>query len=384
MPTGKPKKDQYIPSAFLPLPFSLVRATGLMRDTFLDVEFGLGTYSPLARPVMLRVILQSTAAGEGHKPANTRTLARCCLFPDLLTDEDIGELIFLYLMRFYGAPIARYASTCKGFLKIMTHASQRLLDEGIAYWTGNQPPLKPPLLFSATGTTMKAWRDPALVSMRVNTLLAQHCSGADSADVLRILEGGWCTNFTIDLAIKASGIPTDLLIADDAPVQLVGDLRARLLESTLLTRVQMAGGPAAFASAHPSWHAQLEETPFVVCALNSGNTHWAAVRVWQQGDAEVFDSMKGATSAANVEGILHLLSHFGWESGKQIRFYSFPHFMQSDGNSCGVITAAAVISLLREHQLGVSFADIKLWRHYFAHAIYCLALNSPLQGSPDY
>ena len=149
MPTGKPKKDQYIPSAFLPLPFSLVRATGLMRDTFVDVEFGLGTYSPLARPVMLRVILQSTAAGEGHKPANTRTLARCCLFPDLLTDEDIGELIFLYLMRFYGAPIARYASTCKGFLKIMTRASQRLLDEGIAYWTGNQPPLKPPLLFSA-------------------------------------------------------------------------------------------------------------------------------------------------------------------------------------------------------------------------------------------
>ena len=44
MPTGKPKEDQYIPSAFLPLPFSLVRATGLMRDTFVDVEFGLGTY----------------------------------------------------------------------------------------------------------------------------------------------------------------------------------------------------------------------------------------------------------------------------------------------------------------------------------------------------
>ena len=103
----------------------------------------------------------------------------------------------------------------------------------------------------------------------------QLCQGADVGDVLPLLDDKWCTNFTMSLIIKSSGMDQDLIVTDaltDAsPVLSV----SRLLESTVTVMMQIAGGAAAFALAHPTWHAQLNATPFVVCALNASG-HWAA------------------------------------------------------------------------------------------------------------
>ena len=93
----------------------------------------------------------------------------------------------------------------------------------------------------------------------------------------------------------------DIVMTDASPVRSA----PRLLDSTVPV-VAAAVGNAAFALAHPSWHAQLNAAPFVVCALNPSG-HWAALRVWKHGDAEVFDSITGYTTAAHVQEFLDLL-----------------------------------------------------------------------------
>jgi len=336
-----------------------------MRDVF--EQFGLGSFSPFTPPLLVRVV--QTQAVEAHAYASTKSRASCCLFPNLLTDGDIGELVLLHLLKSYGARAALYAATCKAFSMLLPRVSQRLMDLGIAYWTGNQPPLKPPLLSGAIGTTMASWR-----SDNAHSRIAQLCHGADVGDVLRLLDGQWCTNSTMSLIIKSSGMDQDIVMTDASPVCSV----PRLLDSTVPV-VAAAVGTAAFALAHPTWHAQLNAAPFVVCALNPSG-HWAALRVWKHGDAEVFDSITGYTKTATVQAVLDLLACFGWESGKHVRFYSFAHYKQLDSVSCGVITCAALLSLLREHQLGIAYADIMLWRHYFAHVIYCHAFQATPQG----
>ena len=183
-----------------------------MRDVF--EQFGLGSFSPFAPPLLVRVV--QTQAVEAHAYASTKSRASCCLFPNLLTDGDIGELVLLHLLKSYGARAALYAATCKAFAMLLPRVSQRLMDLGIAYWTGNQPPLKPPLLSGAIGTTMASWR-----SDNAHSRIAQLCHGADVGDVLRLLDGQWCTNFTMSLIIKSSGMDQDIVMTDASPVRSV-------------------------------------------------------------------------------------------------------------------------------------------------------------------
>ena len=342
------------------------------------VEFDMGTFSPDAQPVRLR-LMQAAVAGGGQATAKVRATKRLSWPSSVLTDADIGELVMLELTRSSGASSARCAATCKAFAMLLARASQSLLDQGIAYWTGNLPPLKPPFLVGVIGTAKAHWEE----TRASNACIAKLCPGADVRDAWPFLDNTWCTNFSINLALKASGIPPEVIIADGAHV-IQGP---RLLNCVLRTQVEHEGGPVAFAHATPirlpSWTAQLQAAPYVVCALNSCNNHWAALRVWQHGDAEVFDSLPGATSEEQAQTIIDVLACFGWASVKQIHFYSYAHFIQSDSNSCGPLTTAAVVSLYHGHQLGVAYADIALWKAFFAHTIYCVCFGDRQLGFLD-
>ena len=331
------------------------------------VQFDLGSFSPGARPIKLRVV-QPRFAPLALDVRFSHSLLEPQPFPSLPL-ADLADRMLEHLMRSCGASAARCALTCKEFADALRRVAARLLDEGIAYWTGMKPPLKPPILYGAIGSKEQDWAD-------VRKKLHHLVRGAGLQDVLVLPRAQWCTNFTIALAVQAAYLQLRTgnmqkvtpLIHDDAPVLA----EPRLLDYVLGALIRSAGGPAQFAANHPLWHAQLAAAPYVVCAVNLANRHWASLRVWKHGPAEVFDSMPGSHMEANVQIIIDLLVCLGWEEGKHIHFYSFNHYKQHDSHSCGLITAATLVSLLYNHQLGVASCDLALWKNYFMHSIYCV------------
>lgn len=345
------------------------------------VSFDLGSFSPLARPIKLRVLRPCARAlsPKAHPSYPSNIILRMPVSLPVLPLHDLAEPVMLQLMRSCGASAARCAPTCKEFAAALQRVAQSFLEEGIVYWTGIKPPLKPPVFFDAVGSKEKDW-DRAIS-------LAHIVPGAVAEDVLRLLRAQWTTNFSVALAVQvahqclAGSYPTAIsaMVRDRAPVMAL----PRLLDFVLGHSIRHGGGAASYAADHPSWHAQLAAAPYVVGAVNSSNAHWASLRVWKHGPAEVFDSMPGLTPTANVQIILDLLACFGWDSGKQIHFYSFEHYKQHDSYSCGLITAATVVSLLHGHQLGVARCDLALWKSYFTHSIYCAnAGETPLVRAP--
>ena len=328
-------------------------------------RFHLGSFSPLARPLNVRMLKPRTLSHPSH-PAQKFSRDVQVDMPNLPL-IDLAEPVVEHLMRSCGAAAARCAPTCHEFAAALQRVAQRLLDEeGIAYWTGNKPPLKPPVLYGVVGSREEDWRQ---VSDRDFVHLVR---GAGLSDVLKLHRAQWATNFTVALAVQVAHLQLQtgeqsVLIHDIAPVLSL----PRLLPYTLGACIRISGGAASFAAHHASWHAQLAAAPYVVCAVNSGNAHWASMRVWKEGPAQVFDSMPGSTGEADVQIILDLLVCLGWDSGKQIDYYSFNHYRQHDGHSCGLITAATLVSLLHNHQLGVASSDLTLWKDYFTHSMYC-------------
>ena len=232
------------------------------------------------------------------------------------------------------------------------------MEEHIIYWTGNLPPMKPPPIeLSPLGQKLQVWTKLLFRNVFVY--------GSEVSDIRPLLEDSWCTNFTLHLCLKGAGIADHIAIQDNGNVLNV----ARLLEANLAARLRIVGIPT-FVASHPSWQAQLAATPFVVHPLNSHNTHWAALRVWQHGPAELFESLAGGTDQCLVHLILGLLSAYGWETDKRLIVYHFPHFQQHDGHSCGIMTVAATISMLTDRQLGVCYSDLKAWKAFLAHSTY--------------
>ena len=288
------------------------------------VQFDLGSYSPEAQPVWLRLLKQERSPLRVRSRACKRLAS--CSFPEL--PLDMAERVVEHLLR-NCASAGCYAATCKDFARVLPLVAARLEQDGIIYWTGNKPPLKPPLIIGADGLHVRDWlvQDPGM-RKHVNESLSSHVKAAQFEDVESLLNAGWFSNFTIGLCLCAAGIDRKSFISDEGMVLAA----PRLLELDLLTRVRIAGGPAEFARLHPMWSAQLAAAPFVVACLNTDNMHWATLRVWQHGHAEVFESIRGITRAADVQDILDLLTYLGWQAGKQIRFYYFvfDHYQQSE------------------------------------------------------
>jgi hypothetical protein len=279
----------------------------------------------------------------------------------LVLPEELLDLIAQFLLRML-ASAGMYARCSWAFKGAVTRAARLLeMDEHIIYWTGNSPPMKPPSNeLSLLGNKLDDW---ARFTPRD---FNKYMHGAEVNDIKPLLENSWCTNFTIHLCLKGSGVADHIAIRDDGDVLYSVP---RLLEATLVARIGHMG-MASFIATHPSWQAQLAATPFVVHPLNSHNTHWAALRVWQHGPAELFESSSGSTDLKLVHLILMLLSAYGWAPDKRVNVYHFPHFQQHDGHCCGILTAAATISLLTDRQLGVCYSDLKAWKAFLAHSIY--------------
>ena len=271
---------------------------------------------------------------------------------------EILDIIANFLLRML-ATASMYARCSKAFQGAVTRTARRLeMEEHIIYWTGNSPPIKPPPIeLSPLGQKLEEWsalfRSPFVYGAEIN-------------DIKPLLENVWCSNFTLQLCLKGAGIADHIAIQDNGSVLSI----ARLLEANLALRLSIMGNIQNFVARHPSWQAQLAATPFVVHPLNSHNMHWAALRVWQHGPAELFESSSGCSDLKLVHLILTLLSAYGWAPDKRVIVYNFPHFQQDDGHSCGIMTAAATISLLTDRQLGVCYSDLKAWKAFLAHSTY--------------
>ena len=328
-----------------------------MEDALRDASpwtltFATGTFSPAAR--------QLAFITSRHVEVKRRLVLRP-VPPGLELTEDLLHLIAEFLLRMQ-ASAGMYARCSKAFKGAVSRAARLLeVDEHIIYWTGSSPPMKPPLIeLSAPSQKMHEWS--AAFSSRD---LCKFVQGSGLEDITPLLQSKWCTNFTLNLCLKGAGIAECIAIQDDGDVLAV----ARLLASDVSARVAIEG-ISSFVTRHPSWRAQLAAAPCVVHQLNTRNRHWATLRVWQYGSAELFDSFEGGTDLKLVELVLELLSAYGWGSGKRVRVYHFPHFQQHDGHSCGIMTTAATISLLTDCQLGVCSSDLQAWKAFLAHSIY--------------
>ena len=321
--------------------------------------------------------------------------------------DDVIELIAERLLRTC-AVASRYESTSKCFLVSLRSIARRLAEqESIITWTGNHPPIKPPASNpSLAGLQLEewhSWNNLEIVPELSISKLSLFVRGATVADdIPPLLRNQWCTNFTILCCLKAAGMDDGIIIKDDGAILTMPRLlppclgaRMSLLavngDQARLSSIQLGSTPsspnllslpACFAKLHPSWADQVASAPFVLLPLNSFNAHWSLVRIWRLGPAELFESLPGASDLGALESVLELLTHLGWPSGKRIRTYTFTHYHQHDGVSCGIMTAAAAISLLGNCQLGVQFADLADWKAFFAHTIYCklLELEAPPGG----
>ena len=159
------------------------------------VQFDLGSFSPGARPIKLRVV-QPRFAPLALDVRFSHPLLEPQPFPSLPL-ADLADRMLEHLMRSCGASAARCALTCKEFADALRRVAARLLDEGIAYWTGMKPPLKPPILYGAIGSKEQDWAD---VCKKLHHLVR----GACLQDVLVLPRAQWCTNFTIALAVQAA------------------------------------------------------------------------------------------------------------------------------------------------------------------------------------
>ena len=94
------------------------------------VQFDLGSFSPGARPIKLRVV-QPRVAPLALDVRFSHPSLEPQPFPSLpLTD--LADRMLEHLMRSCGASAARYALTCKEFADALRRVAARLLDEGIA------------------------------------------------------------------------------------------------------------------------------------------------------------------------------------------------------------------------------------------------------------
>ena len=319
----------------------------------LTLTFATSCFSPAARQLAFTTLRHMQVKRRLLRPVP----------PGLELSEELLELIAINLLRMQ-ASAGMYARCSKAFKDAVTRAARLLeLDENIIYWTGSSPPIKPLIEFSVlNGQSMHEW-SAAFSSQD----LFKFVKGSCLDDIKPLLESTWCTNFTLNLCLKGAGIADAIAIRDDGDVLAV----ARLLMSDVIDIARLAHvGISSFITKHPSWQAQLAAAPCVVHPLNTHNQHWATLRVWQHGPAELFESFEGGTDLKLVELVLELLSAYGWESGKRVDVYHFPHFQQADGHSCGIMTTAATISLLTDCQLGVCYSDLQAWKAFLAHSIY--------------
>ena len=322
---------------------------GSLNEEPAALTFATGAFSPHARKI---------AFLTSHHIVVKRRLVLRPVPPGLELPAEILDLIANFLLRML-ASAGMYARCSKAFHGAVTRTARLLeMEEHIIYWTGNLPPMKPPPIeLSPLGQKLQVWTKLLFRNVFVY--------GSEVSDIRPLLEDSWCTNFTLHLCLKGAGIADHIAIQDNGNVLNV----ARLLEANLAARLRIVGIPT-FVASHPSWQAQLAATPFVVHPLNSHNTHWAALRVWQHGPAELFDSLAGGTDQCLVHLILGLLSAYGWETDKRLIVYHFPHFQQHNGHSCGIMTVAATISMLTDRQLGVCYSDLKAWKAFLAHSTY--------------
>ena len=326
---------------------------GFLNEEPATITFATGVFSPHARKIAF--------VTSHHMVLKKRRLVPRPAPPGLALPEELLDIIANFLLRML-ASAGMYARCSKAFQKAVTRAARLLeMDEHIIYWTGNSPPIKPqPKELSTLGQKLEEWN-----AMFTSREIYKFVHGAEVNDLRPLLEDLWCSNFTLHLCLKGAGIGDHIAIKDDGNVLHV----ARLLEANLAARLRVVGIPT-FVTTHPSWQAQLAATPFVVHPLNSHSHHWAALRVWQHGPAELFESSKGSTDLDLVHLILKLLSAYGWAPNKRVMVYNFPHFRQHDGHSCGIMTAAATISMLTDRQLGVRYSDLHAWKAFLAHSIW--------------
>ena len=315
------------------------------------LTFATGTFSPAARQLAFTTLRHVEVKRRLLRPVP----------PGLELSEDLVDLIAINLLRMQ-ASARMYARCSKAFKDAVTRAAHLLEeDEHIIYWTGSSPPMKPPLIdASHPSKKMREW------STTFNERdLFSFVHGSGLADITPLLESKWCNNFTLALCLKGAGIADAITIQDDGDVLAV----PRLLASDVTAHL-VGWKLSSFITKHPSWQAQLAAAPCIVHPLNSHNSHWATLRVWQHGPAELFESFEGGTDLNLVVPLLELLSAYGWGSGKRVDVYHFPHFQQCDGHSCGIMTTAATISLLTDCQLGVCYSDLHAWKAFLAHSIY--------------
>ena len=238
------------------------------------LTFATGIFSPAARQLAFTTLR--------HVEVKRRLVVKP-VPPGLELSEDLLDLIAKSLLRMQ-ASAGMYARCSKAFKGAVSRAARLLeVDENIFYWTGSSPPMKPPLMeLLSPGQKMHEWS--AAFSSRD---LCKFVHGSGLEDITPLLESKWCTNFTLALCFKGAGIADAIAIQDDGDVLAV----PRLLSSDVTAHL-VSLGISSFITQHPSWQAQLAAAPCIVHPLNSHNSHWATLCVWQHGPAELFESFR--------------------------------------------------------------------------------------------
>ena len=218
----------------------------------------------------LKVEQQSDAIVLSHAPKRAQATTRISIELMSLPEELLAVVTMKILL--VDTKGSRWARTCKAFNEHFVVAHEQLSHDGIAWWTGNGEPHRPPPLLEVP------------VEQEVSLL---KCSdlvyGMDHKDIARI-HSGWLTNFSIDAILVTMDCP--IIIPHGAyvaqPVNGALVLSAQL-SGLCMPRTMMEfpmGFPATSFWGRADVCAQIRAASCINIPLNVDNNHWRRHRRW--------------------------------------------------------------------------------------------------------